>query len=42
MKFSKEVPLETIDDTFKNAGKIGLWTKSDAITYFDDFAADSI
>jgi hypothetical protein len=25
------------DDTFKNAGKIGLWTKADAVTYFDDY-----
>jgi len=25
------------DQTFKNAGKVGLWTKADAVTYFDDF-----
>ncbi len=25
------------DDTFTNAGKIGLWTKADAYTYFDDY-----
>lgn len=25
------------DETFKNAGKIGLWTKADAVSYFDDF-----
>jgi len=25
------------DETFQNAGKIGLWTKADAVTYFDDF-----
>jgi len=25
------------DDTFKNSGKIGLWTKADAVTYFDDY-----
>lgn len=24
------------DKTFPNAGKIGLWTKADAVTYFDD------
>ncbi len=24
------------DDTFNNSGKIGLWTKADAVTYFDD------
>ena len=25
------------DSTFPQAGKIGLWTKADAVTYFDDF-----
>ncbi len=25
------------DKTFTNAGKVGLWTKADAVTYFDDF-----
>jgi Domain of Unknown Function (DUF1080) len=29
--------LEAKDSTFKDAGKVGLWTKSDAQTYFDDF-----
>jgi hypothetical protein len=29
--------LEVTDDTFPKAGKVGLWTKSDARTYFDDF-----
>lgn len=24
------------DKTFTNAGKVGLWTKADAVTYFDD------
>lgn len=28
--------LETKDDTFKDAGKVGLWTKADAATHFDD------
>lgn len=28
--------IETTDDTFKVAGLIGLWTKADAVTYFDD------
>lgn len=28
--------LEAKDDTFKDAGKIGLWTKADAQTLFDD------
>jgi hypothetical protein len=28
--------LEAKDDTFTRAGKIGLWSKADAQTYFDD------
>jgi hypothetical protein len=28
--------IEADDDTFKHAGKIGLWTKADSVTYFDD------
>ena len=28
--------LDVRDDTIKGAGKIGLWTKADAETYFDD------
>jgi len=26
------------DDTFKEAGKVGLWTKADSTTIFDDFS----
>ena len=33
--------LEVNDDTFKT-GKIGLWTKADAVTYFDDLAVRPI
>jgi hypothetical protein len=29
--------LDVKDDTFNKPGKVGLWTKSDAQTYFDDF-----
>ncbi len=28
--------LEVKDDTFLKEGRIGLWTKADAVTYFDD------
>ncbi len=28
--------FSVVDDTFKEAGKIGLWTKADSQTYFDD------
>ena len=29
------------DSTFPEAGKVGLWTKADAVTYFDDFKIDT-
>ena len=28
--------INATDDTFKDAGKIGVWTKADSVTYFDD------
>jgi len=30
--------LEWSDDTFKDAGKVGVWTKADSVTLFDDFS----
>jgi hypothetical protein len=30
--------LEWEDTTFKDAGKVGLWTKADSVTLFDDFS----
>ena len=27
--------IEASDDTFKDAGKVGVWTKADSVTYFD-------
>jgi len=32
----KEI-FQVKDKTFENSGKIGLWTKADAVTYFDEF-----
>jgi len=31
--------IEATDDTLKDAGKIGLWTKADSVIYFDDLKA---
>jgi hypothetical protein len=28
--------IDATDDTFRDAGKVGLWTKADSVTYFDD------
>lgn len=30
--------IEWDDDTFKEAGKVGVWTKADSVTLFDDFS----
>lgn len=29
--------FDWVDDTFKDAGKVGVWTKADSVTLFDDF-----
>ena len=34
--YDGEKKIEAADDTFKDAGKVGLWTKADSATYFDD------
>jgi hypothetical protein len=36
--FNREQVFETEDQTFGNAGKTGLWTKADSVTYFDNFS----
>jgi hypothetical protein len=33
--------FEVVDSTFAGAGKVGLWTKADSVTYFDDFQIES-
>jgi hypothetical protein len=32
--------LDVKDDTFTKAGKVGLWTKADAQTHFDEFVVE--
>jgi hypothetical protein len=34
--------LEAKDDTIAKPGKVGLWTKADAQTYFDDFKVQGL
>jgi len=34
--------LEATDNAIAKAGKVGLWTKADAQTYFDDFQATEL
>jgi len=31
--------IEATDGTFPQAGKVGVWTKADSVTYFDDLVA---
>ncbi len=31
--------IDAKDDTFRDAGKVGLWTKADSVTYFDGLMA---
>ena len=33
--------LDWDDETFKDAGKVGVWTKADSVTVFDDFVYGS-
>lgn len=35
--FDETKIMEVEDATFPSAGKAGLWTKADSVTYFDDF-----
>jgi len=35
--FDSKLELETTDNAFQDAGRVGLWTKSDAVTSFDDY-----
>ena len=34
--FNEQPVIDINDETFKAGGKIGLWTKADALTFFDD------
>jgi hypothetical protein len=38
--FNGKKLFEAEDDTFKDAGKVGVWTKADSVTLFDDFTYD--
>ncbi len=38
--FDGKKVLDATDDTFKDAGKVGLWTKADSVIQFDDFTIE--
>ncbi len=39
--FNGKKLFDVEDETFKDAGKVGLWTKADSVMLFDDFAYGS-
>jgi hypothetical protein len=39
--FDGKKAIEWDDGTFKEAGKVGVWTKADSVTLFDDFTYGS-
>ena len=39
--FDGKKVIEAADDSFPEAGKVGVWTKADSVTLFDDFAYGS-
>jgi hypothetical protein len=38
VSLDSKMAIEWDDETFKDAGKVGLWTKADSVTLFDDFS----
>ena len=41
VSFNGQKALEWDDETFTDAGKVGVWTKADSVTLFDDFSYGS-
>jgi hypothetical protein len=39
--FDGKKVIEATDDSFPEAGKVGVWTKADSVTLFDDFSYGS-
>lgn len=40
--YDGELKFSARDDTFKDAGKIGLWTKADSVIHFDDLKVEDL
>ena len=36
--FDRKKVIEASDDSFSEAGRVGVWTKADSVTLFDDFS----
>ncbi len=41
VSFDGQKIFEVEDSTFTGAGKVGLWTKADSVTWFDDFRIET-
>ena len=41
VSFDGKKVIEASDESFKDAGKVGVWTKADSVTLFDDFSYGS-
>jgi hypothetical protein len=39
--FDGAVVLDARDATFPDAGRVGLWTKADSVTWFDDLTVEA-
>jgi hypothetical protein len=40
--YDGQLKITAKDETFKDAGKIGLWTKADSVIHFDDFTVEEL
>src|SRR5438876_518028 len=40
--YDSQLKITARDNTFKGAGKIGLWTKADSVIYFDDLTVEDL
>ena len=41
VRFDGKDALAWDDDTFREPGRVGVWTKADSVTLFDDFSYGS-
>jgi hypothetical protein len=41
VEFDGKKVIEATDDSSSDAGKVGVWTKADSVTIFDDFSYGS-
>jgi hypothetical protein len=42
VKYDGEKVIEATDETLKEAGQVGVWTKADSVTLFDDLTIEPI